>query len=124
MGGETVTLLRWEGVTQGDPLSIVIYRITPVPLLEDPWAGNPGLLTPFFADDVAFDGSAQRSAQLLNLPTDRGPDWVYFPKLDKLMFIADTLGEEEEVRREFTEEGIELNFVDCIWYLGPYLGTQ
>ena len=36
-----------EGFTQGDPLSMVFYRITLVPLAEQLRAADPGLLSPF-----------------------------------------------------------------------------
>ena len=53
-----VTILSREGVSLGDPLSMVLYWITLVPLAEEPRAADPGLLSPFYTDDVAFDGSA------------------------------------------------------------------
>ena len=34
-GELTVTIMRREGVTQGDPLFMVVYRITPAPLKEE-----------------------------------------------------------------------------------------
>ena len=52
------------GVTQGYPLSMVLYGITLAPLAEELRAADPGLLLPFYTDDVAFDGLAQRSEQL------------------------------------------------------------
>ena len=48
---------------------------------EELRAADPGLLSPFYADDADFDGSAGRSAQLLKLLTRRGPDQGYFPEL-------------------------------------------
>ena len=57
-GEPSVTILRCEGVTQGDPLSMVLYRITLIRLAEELRASDPGLLSPFYADDVAFDGLA------------------------------------------------------------------
>ena len=71
-GDPPVTILGREGVTQGDPISMVLYRITLVPLTEKPRAADPGLPSPFYADDAAFDGSMRRSAQLLNLLMNRG----------------------------------------------------
>ena len=53
---------------------MVLYGITLVPLAEELRAADPVLLFPFYADDAAFDGSAQRSAQLLKLLTKKGPD--------------------------------------------------
>ena len=43
-----VTILSIEGVTQGDSLSMVLYGITHVPLVEDLQAADTGLLSPFF----------------------------------------------------------------------------
>ena len=74
-----VTILSREGVTQGEPLSMVFYRITLVPLVEELLAADLGLLSPFYADIVAFDGLARHSAQLIKLLMKRGPDQGYFP---------------------------------------------
>ena len=79
-GGLPVTTLSREGVTQGDPLSIVLYGITLVPLAEELQTADPEILSPFYADDAAFVGLAQRIAQLLNLLINRGPDRGYFPE--------------------------------------------
>ena len=53
-----VTILSQEGVTQGDPLSMVLYGINLVLLTKGLRAADLGLLSPFYADDAAFDGSA------------------------------------------------------------------
>ena len=78
-GEPPVTILSREGVTHGDLFLMVLYGITLVPLSEELRAAYPGLLLPFYADDATFDGSARRSAQLLNMLMKRGPDWGYFP---------------------------------------------
>ena len=75
-----VTILSREGFTQGDPLSMFLYGITLVPLAEDLRSADPGLLSPFYADNAAFNGLEQCSAQLLKLLMKRGPDQEYFPK--------------------------------------------
>ena len=66
---------------------MVLYRITIAHLAEVLRVADLGLLCPFYADDVASDDSAQQSAQLLKLLTDRGPDQGYVPKLSKSLFI-------------------------------------
>ena len=83
-----------------------------------------GLLSPFYADDAALDGSARRSTQLLKLLIKRGPDQGYFPDPDKSLFISDTPGQEEAAKREFAKEGLVLKFVSGSRYLGAYLGPQ
>ena len=74
-GEPPVTILSRDGVTQGDPLSMFFYVIILVSLAEEFRAADPGILSPFYADDAAFDGSAHRSAHLLKLLMKRGPDW-------------------------------------------------
>ena len=46
----------------GDPPGTTL-----VPLAEDLRAADPEPLSPFYADDAAFNGSARRSVQLLKL---------------------------------------------------------
>ena len=82
---------------------MVLYGITLVPLAEDLRAEDPGLLSPFYADDAAFDGSAQRSAQLLKLLMKRGADQGYLPEPAKFLFILDTLGQEEVAKWGFAK---------------------
>ena len=103
---------------------MVLCGITLVPLAENLRAADPGLLSPFYADDAAFDGLAQQSAQLLKLLMKRGPDRGYFPEPAKSLFILDTLVQEEAAKREFSVEGLTPNFVSGSRYLGAYLGPQ
>ena len=103
---------------------MVLYGITPVPLAKELRAADPGLLSPFYADYAAFDGSARRSAQLLKLLIKMGPDRGYLPDMYKSIFVSDTLGQEEAARRKFAAEELVLNSVSCSIYLGAYLGPQ
>ena len=54
----------------------------------------------------------------------RGPDRGYFPDPAKSLFISDTPGQEAAAKREFSAEGLNLNFVSGSRYLGAYLGPQ
>ena len=103
---------------------MVLYGINLVSLAEELRAEDPGLLYPFYTDGAAFDGLARRSAQLLKLLMKRGPDQGYFPDPAKSLFISDTLGKEEAVKREFAVEGLTLNFISGSRHLGAYLGPQ
>ena len=101
---------------------MVLYGITLVPLAEELRAADPGLLSPFYADDVPFGGSAQLSAQLLKLLMKRGPDQGYLPEPAKSLFISAPLDQEEAEKWEFAIKGLTLNCVSGSWYLEAYLG--
>ena len=103
---------------------MVLYGITFVSLSEELRVANPGLLSPFYADDAGLDGLAQQSAQLLKLLMERGMDQGYLTKPAKSLFISDRPGQEERASREFAAEGLVLNFVSGSGYLGAYLGPQ
>ena len=98
-GEPPVTIMIREGVTQVDLLLVVLYGITLVPLAEELRAADLGLLSSFYKDDVAFDGLERQSAQLLKLLMKMVPDQGYLPEPEKYLFILDTLGQEEAVRR-------------------------
>ena len=85
---------------------MVLYRITLVPLEEELRAADPGLISPFYADNTAFDGLARRSAQLLKLLIKRGPDRGDFPDPAMSLFILDNPEQEEGAKREFAKEGL------------------
>ena len=103
---------------------MVLYGITLVPLAEELRAVYLGLLYPFYTDDAAFNCSARCSAHLLKLLMKWGPDRGYLPEPAKSLFISDTPGQKEEAKQEFAKEGLVLNFVSGIRFLGAYLGPQ
>ena len=98
-GEPSITILSREGVTQGDPLSMVLYGITLTPLAEELKAVDLGLLSPFYTGDAVLNSSAEHSAQLLKLLTKRRPDQGYFLEPDKSLFILDTPGQEEAAKQ-------------------------
>ena len=103
---------------------MILYGITLVPLAKDLRAAGPGLLSPFYADDVVFDGSARRSAHILKLLMKREPDQEYFPEPAKFLFILDTPGKEEAARREFATEGLVWNFLAVVNTWVPILACR
>ena len=123
-GEPPVTILSREGVNQGDPLSMVLYGITLVPIAKELIVAYPGILSPFYVDDAVFDGLERKSAQLLKLLMERRLDRGYFPEPAKSCFISDTLGQEEAAKREFAVESLTLNLDSGSRYLGAYLGPQ
>ena len=82
-GESPVIILIREGITQGDPLSMVLYRITLVPLVEDIRDADPTLLSPFYAYNAAFDGLSRRSVAQLRLLIHWDTDQGFFPEPSK-----------------------------------------
>ena len=78
---------------------MVLYGITLIPLAKELRAEDLGLLSPFYADNAVFGGLERRSAQVLKLLMNRGPDQECFPMPAKSPFISDTLGKEEASKR-------------------------
>ena len=62
-----------EGVTQGDPLSMVLYGITLAPLAEELCASVLDLLAPLYYDDSALYGLSNSSVRLRTLLLEWGP---------------------------------------------------
>ena len=77
-GDALVIILSLEGVIQGDPISMLLYGITLVPLEEDLKDMDLTVMSHFCADDAAFDGLTRRSVAQLKMLMDRGPDRGYF----------------------------------------------
>ena len=74
----------------------------------------PTLLSPFYANDAAFDESERQSAMQLCLMMDGGPDWGYFPNLAKLLFITNN-PEDKEAKRQELDRADRLNSKLCRW---------
>ena len=113
-GDALIIILIREGVTQGDPLMMVLYVIALVPLTEELRDVDPTISPLFYANDAAFGGPARRIVAQLQLLVYWGADWVYFPEPAKSLLIADILEDEEEVRWEFMQAGLNLNYVGVI----------
>ena len=66
-----MTSRKW--VTQGDPLSMVLYVLSLFPLDEAMRAADPGVLQPWYADDAAIRITARNNSKLLRAFMEKGP---------------------------------------------------
>jgi hypothetical protein len=62
-----------EGVTQGDPLAMVLYGLALVPLAEKLRAAVPEALQPWYADDAAVAGRTGDIAKVMARLQEWGP---------------------------------------------------
>ena len=87
-GGDCEIILSREGVTQGDPLSMVLYGLALTPLAETIRAAVPQVVQPWYADDAAMAGPVSGIAAAQRLLLELGPRRGYFPEPDKSILIA------------------------------------
>eukprot|EP00957_Ditylum_brightwellii_P043932 3333101-Ditylum_brightwellii.AAC.1 len=87
---EAIFLHSKEGVTQGDPTSMIGYGITLVPLAEQVTALEKEVITPFYADNECVDGPVRCNARIVKVLVERGPDSGYFPEPEKSYMCAIT----------------------------------
>ena len=77
-----------EGVTQGDPLTMVAYGLGMLPLIQELQATYPRVTQLFYADDAgAVDTFAVIQRHLDDLVV-QGPPWGYFPDPTKIILVV------------------------------------
>eukprot|EP00957_Ditylum_brightwellii_P044679 3387409-Ditylum_brightwellii.AAC.1 len=111
-GQDPVVLHSKEGVTQGDPQSMVTYGITLVPLAEQIRAADAEVMVPFYADNITLDGPVGRNACQLKLLMEHGPDRGYFPEPDKSIHVCDIAEDTKKARTAFDAAGMKVNLHD------------
>jgi hypothetical protein len=114
-----VKILSREGVTQGDPLSMILYALTLSPLSERIRESTPNVVQPWYADDVALVGTATDVKKAMKVLQRYGPAKGYFPEPEKSILICDPDVKEncESVLDEF-----KFQFASGSRYLGGFIG--
>jgi hypothetical protein len=119
-GDDCEIILSREGVTQGDPLSMVLYGLALTPLAETIRAAVPTVVQPWYADDAAMAGPIDGIAEAQRLLLEHGPRRGYFPEPDKSILIAPIATPPSAL-----EPLAEFNFrhTDGHRYLGGFVGS-
>ena len=79
-GGNCEIILSREGITQGNPLSMVLSGLALTPLAETLRAAVPTVIQPWYADDAAMAGPVSGIAAAQRLLLELGPRRGYFPE--------------------------------------------
>ena len=110
-----------EGMTQGDPLAMIVYRIGILPLINNLKHDIPDVIQPWYADkDIAL-GTSTRIETYLNSLTRQGLGRGYYTELSKSVLIAHP--ENLESRNEFgARHGLKVCKGAC--YLWGYIGDD
>ncbi len=84
VGGDTI--LSNEGTTQGDPLSMAIYALATLPLIDK--AKQSDVKQTWFADDAGAGGRLMNLLSWWNVLRDSGPKFGYFVNPPKSWLIV------------------------------------
>ena len=99
-----------EGTTQGCPLSMALYAISVVPLINKcrntATSGCVAATQVWFADDAAAGGHLKALHQFWNLLVRHGPAYGYFPKPSKSYLVTKS-GHYDEAQHIFSDTGVQ-----------------
>jgi hypothetical protein len=109
-----------EGVTQGDPLAMVIYGLAMAPLSHDLRERYSKVLQPWYADNMAMEGPASAVAEAFAHLAQAGPARGYFPAPEKSILLARP---EDQAAAATHLEHFEFDFMDETRYLGSFFGA-
>jgi hypothetical protein len=119
-GNEAYVILSNEGVTQGDPLSMVLYGLALLPLAELLREQEPTVVQPWYADDTAMAGTVSGIARAMTLLQHHGPQRGYYPVPAKSILICkpNEMERAKEVLKDF-----EFQYHAGYRYVGGFVGT-
>jgi len=115
------TILSEEGVTQGDPLSMILYGTALCPLAERLQAAVPEVVQPWYADDAAMAGPASKVRKAMMLLQKWGPARGYFPEPAKSIVVCDKT--QWERCKSFVGE-FNFTYTEGHRYVGGFLGPD
>ena len=87
LGGMGNFLHRKQGVTQGDPLSMILYGIGILPLIRKIREEHPLVTKTWYANDAGARGSFGDILRQLEDLMERGPSCSYFPDPTKIILV-------------------------------------
>jgi hypothetical protein len=115
-------ILSREGIAQGCSLSMNLYGVALLPLLNRMHAAVPDALAPAYADDTAAAGKAVHNAACLSFLLRHVPRYGYYPDPGRSWYICKA--EDEVVTRQAFEAN-DLDMYSCGQrYLGGFIGSN
>jgi len=117
--GSTTLLFSKDGVTQGDPLSMFMYAVGMLPLIQS--LHNPTRWTQlWYADDASAGGSLSDLREWFSLLCSRGPAFGYFPEPTKSFVVV---SERFKGETEAVFGGLGVRVVTGHRFLGGFIGS-
>ena len=114
-------ILSREGVTQGDPISMVVYGLALVPLAKSIRSAVPNLIQPWYADDVALSGRCSDIAKAMDLLNKYGPARGYYGEPQKSVIVCSEL---TTPTAQSLLEKFKFQYCNGHRYLGGFIGSE
>jgi hypothetical protein len=119
--GTAIFLFSKEGVTQGDPLSMLVYGIGMLPLACKLKQAIPAVKQPWYADDAGAGGKFENLREYFVKLSESGPPRGYFPEPTKSILIV-AEHNVETAKAQFQDLGFQV--VTGSRYLGGFIGSR
>ena len=87
VAGTTELLFSSEGTTQGDPLAMLFYGVSLMPLIES-LKDRDKYFQLWYADDSGAPGALENLVEWLSTLTENGPKYGYYPEPSKSYLIV------------------------------------
>ena len=119
--GAIIILYSKEGVTQGDPLAMIVYGVGMLPLTRYLKMKIRELLHLWYADDAAAGGKFDYIMNYYNLLCAEGPGRGYFPEPTKSILVVKPQSVE---RATALFQHLGFKIVTGTRYLGGHIGDE
>ena len=119
IGKERVALHSKEGVTQGDPLSMVLYGLALVPIAKQLQSFQPNVMQAFYADNLAMKGPASKLGNLMRHLCKLGLEQGYYPEPEKSIVICHP-SNKEYVQQQLS--AFQFKYRIGSQYIGTFVG--
>ena len=119
--GSALCLHSKEGVTQGDPASMVAYGLGTLPLIRALKQAQSSSLHIWYADDASFGGKFQQIEHLYKELCRLGPSYGYYPEENKCTLIVHDEAA-PHAKQYFKNYGFKISHGKR--FLGGYIGSS
>ena len=115
------TIMSQEGITQGDPLAMVMYAVAMTPLIHR--LKDNAVKQVWFADDATTGGNLVNLKEWWEHIVNIGPDYGYYPNSMKTWLVVIKEEKEIDAATLFKETGVSIT-VEGKRHLGAAIGKQ
>lgn len=115
----TGNMFSMEGVTQGDPLAMLLYGISTLHLIDV--LREVGVYQCWYADDSSAQGTFDDLKKWWDVLESHGPEYGYYPQGSKSFLVVNP-ADKEEAEQTFRGSGISV--VTGQRFLGGFVGQE